>query len=186
MEMIWVESYFTMGSPTTELGRQTHETEHNVTLTKAVYSGKYEAQAQYEAVMKGNTNELSATPSNWLIIRIARRKSTLGRYSNFSSRLNTQQSANIPAGWAYVLPTESQWEYASVGAGTSTMYSWGDDINSSSLTIGTDNGMMEMILKRLVMLANMHQTHGAFSICMEMSWNGLRIGTTLPILLATL
>ena len=28
-------------------------------------------------------------------------------------RLNEQQqSANIPAGWAYVLPTESQWEYA--------------------------------------------------------------------------
>ena len=40
--------------------------EHNVTLTKGFYLGKYEVtQAQYEAVMTGNTDGLSATPSNW-------------------------------------------------------------------------------------------------------------------------
>ena len=45
-----------MGSPTTEAGRGTDETEHNVTLTKGFYLGKYEVtQAQYEAVMTGNT-----------------------------------------------------------------------------------------------------------------------------------
>ena len=43
-----------------------HEPEHNVTLTKGFYLGKYEVtQAQYEAVMTGNTDGLSATPSNW-------------------------------------------------------------------------------------------------------------------------
>ena len=40
--------------------------EHEVTLTNGFYLGKYEVtQAQYEAVMTGNIDGLSATPSNW-------------------------------------------------------------------------------------------------------------------------
>ena len=68
LQMLWVEpGTFTMGSPTTEAGRQSdREDEHNVTLTKGFYLGKYEVtQAQYEAVMTGNTDSLSATPSEW-------------------------------------------------------------------------------------------------------------------------
>ena len=67
LEMIWVEpGTFIMGSPTrSETGEHSNETEHNVTLTKGFYLGKYEVtQAQYEAVMTGNSNSLSATPSN--------------------------------------------------------------------------------------------------------------------------
>ena len=133
LQMLWVEpGTFTMGSPTTEAGRGTNETEHNVTLTKGFYLGKYEVtQAQYEAVMTGNTDSLSATPSEWPnnpnrpVEKVSWADAQI-----FLTRLNAQQSANIPAGWAYVLPTESQWEYA-CRAGTTTMYSWGNDINSS-------------------------------------------------------
>jgi formylglycine-generating enzyme required for sulfatase activity len=133
LEMLWVEpGTFTMGSPTTEAGRSSDETEHNVTLTKGFYLGKYEVtQGQYETVMSGNTDGLSATPSSWPnnpnrpVEKVSWADAQI-----FLTRLNTQQSANIPAGWAYVLPTESQWEYA-CRAGTSTVYSWGDDINSS-------------------------------------------------------
>ena len=140
LQMLWVEpGTFTMGSPTTEAGRRPNETEHNVTLTKGFYLGKYEVtQAQYEAVMTGNTDSLSATPSEWPnnpnrpVEKVSWADAQI-----FLTRLNAQQSANIPAGWAYVLPTESQWEYA-CRAGTTTMYSWGNDINSSRANYNWD------------------------------------------------
>ena len=134
LEMVWVPAgAFTMGSPTSEADRQSdREDEHNVSLTKGFYLGKYEVtQAQYEAVMTGNTDSLSATPSQWPnnpnrpVEKVSWADAQI-----FLTRLNAQQSANIPAGWAYVLPTESQWEYAS-RAGTTTMYSWGNDINAT-------------------------------------------------------
>ena len=133
LDMIWVEpGTFDMGSPTTEAGRYSEEAQHQVTLTKGFYLGKYEVtQAQYEAIMTGNVDGLSATPSynsnkpncpveqvSWNDIQV------------FLTRLNAQRSGNIPAGWAYVLPTEAQWEYA-CRAGTTTAYSWGDSIKSS-------------------------------------------------------
>ena len=64
LEMIWVEpGTFTMGSPTTEVGSNANETEHEVTLTQGFYLGKYEVtQAQYEAVMTGNTDGLEVPP----------------------------------------------------------------------------------------------------------------------------
>ncbi|MFL2927885.1 MAG: formylglycine-generating enzyme family protein, partial [Opitutales bacterium] len=142
LDMLWVEpGTFKMGSPTTEAGRSTNETEHNVTLTQGFYLGKYEVtQAQYEAVMTGNTDSLSATPSEWPnnpnrpVEKVSWADAQI-----FLTRLNAQQSANLPAGWAYVLPTESQWEYA-CRAGTTTMYSWGNDINSTRANYNWDGG----------------------------------------------
>jgi formylglycine-generating enzyme required for sulfatase activity/uncharacterized protein YjbI with pentapeptide repeats len=139
LEMIWVEpGTFTMGSPESEAFRSINETQHEVTLTTGFYLGKYEVtQAQYEAVMTGNTetdsngNVISATPSqysgnpdrpvekvSWDDIQV------------FLTRLNAQEADNIPAGWAYVLPSEAQWEYA-CRAGTTTVHSWGDSITAS-------------------------------------------------------
>jgi sulfatase modifying factor 1 len=129
LEMIWVEpGTFTMGQD----GVVTPE--HDVTLTKGFYLGKYEVtQAQYQAVMTGNTDSLSATPSTRYNGNANRPVETVSwdDIQIFLSRLNAQQSANIPAGWSYVLPTEAEWEYA-CRAGTTTVYSGGDTIAPSN------------------------------------------------------
>ena len=144
MDMIWCPpGTFTMGSPTTEVGRGTDETEHNVSLTKGFYLGKYEVtQAQYEAVMTGNTNSLSATPSQWPNNPSRPvEKVSWDDVQVFLVRLNAaeQGAGRLPSGWKYVLPTESQWEYA-CRAGTSTIYSWGNDINSTRANYNWDGG----------------------------------------------
>ena len=137
LEMLWVEpGVFTMGSPTTEAGRDAdRENEHNVTLTKGFYLGKYEVtQAQYQAVMTGNSNGLSPTPSQWPNNPYRPvEKVSWNDVQVFLTRVNaTEQAAGrLPAGWSYILPTESEWEYA-CRAGTTTMYSWGDSITAAN------------------------------------------------------
>ena len=55
LDMIWCPpGTFTMGSPSSETGRRTDETQHQVTLTNGFYLGKFEVtQTQYETVMTG-------------------------------------------------------------------------------------------------------------------------------------
>jgi formylglycine-generating enzyme required for sulfatase activity len=130
LEMIWVEpGTFTMG----QNDISDASPEHEVTLSKGFYLGKYEVtQAQYEAVMTGNTDSLSATPSQWPNNpNRPVEKVSWDDAQVFLTRLNAQEAGNIPAGWAYVLPTEAQWEYA-CRAGTTTAYSWGDSITSTN------------------------------------------------------
>jgi formylglycine-generating enzyme required for sulfatase activity len=136
LEMIWVDpGTFTMG----QSDISSASPEHEVTLTQGFYLGKYEVtQAQYEAVMTGNTNGLSATPSNWP--NNPDRPVEMVSWDDiqkFLTRLNSQQADNIPEGWAYVLPTEAQWEYA-CRAGTTTAYSWGDAITSNEANYAYD------------------------------------------------
>jgi len=106
---------FMMGSPASEKGRYDNETQHEVTLTKSYYMGKYEVtQEQWEAVMGDNPSytvgaKLPVTDVSW------------NDCKKFIKKLN-----GITKG-KYRLPTEAEWEYA-CRAGTSTAYSFGAKI----------------------------------------------------------
>jgi formylglycine-generating enzyme required for sulfatase activity len=105
---------------------------------KGFYLGKYEVtQAQYEAVIGTNPSEFNATGNGNRPVE----KVTWTEAVAFCTQLTTQEQAagRLPAGWAYVLPTESQWEYA-CRAGTTTAYSWGATITSSNANYNWDGG----------------------------------------------
>ena len=94
--------------------------------TKGFYLGKYEVtQAQYEAVTGLNPSEFNATGNGNRPVE----KVTWTEAVAFCTQLTTQEqnAGRLPVGWAYVLPTESQWEYA-CRAGTTTAYSRGATI----------------------------------------------------------
>ena len=141
MEMIFCPpGTFMMGSPTTETGREGDETQHPVTLTNGFYLGKYEVtQAQYQTVMNGNPAGLNADPSQFKGSNRPVEKVSWEDAQIFLSQLNSieQTAGRLPNGWKYVLPTEAQWEYA-CRAGTTTAYSWGNDINSSRANYNWD------------------------------------------------
>ena len=110
---------FKMGSPASEKGRSTDETQHEVTITNPNYMGKYEVtQEQYEVVMGNNPSsnkgaKLPVTNVSW------------NDCQEFIKKLNAKTNGG------YRLPTEAEWEYA-CRAGTSTAYSFGNSLTESN------------------------------------------------------
>ena len=99
------------------------ETQHEVTLTKPYYIGKFEVtQEQWEAVMGDNPSsktkgaKLPVTDVSW------------NDCQEFIKKLNASTNAN------YRLPSEAEWEYA-CRAGTITAYSFGDNLTISDANI---------------------------------------------------
>jgi formylglycine-generating enzyme required for sulfatase activity len=124
-------SSFRMGSPTNEFNRTADESpQTTVILTRGFWIGKYEVtEGEYVSLM--NTNP-SSFPGD--LSRPVSSVSWLDA-TNYCAKLTQQELAagRIPAGTAFRLPTEAEWEYAA-RAGTSTRFSYGDDLDSSDLT----------------------------------------------------
>ena len=128
LQIVWVKpGTFTMGSPSSESGRESDETQHPVTLINGFYLGKYEVtQDQWEKVMGSN-------PSKY---RGADRPVEMVSWNDavaFCKKLTEMEkkAGRLPEGMAYQLPTEAQWEYT-CRAGTTTAYSWGDSISAKN------------------------------------------------------
>ena len=128
LDMIWIEpGTFIMGSPTDELGRDSDETQHQVTLTQGYWLGRYEVtQAQYEAVMEKN-------PSKFKGADLPVEKVSWYNAMDFCAKLTDIERAagRLPEGYEYTLPTEAQWEYA-CRAGTTTALNSGMNLSDKN------------------------------------------------------
>ena len=122
MAFVEIESgTFTMGSPSNEVRRGSDEgPEHEVSISKEYYLGKYEVtQGQWEAVM-GTTPwsreaYVQANADNPAV------------YVSWNDAQAFVQKLNVAAGDSlYRLPSEAEWEYA-CRSGTTTRWSFGDD-----------------------------------------------------------
>ncbi len=123
LEMVLIPAgSFTMGSPDSEQDRYSDEgPQHQVTISKSFYMGKYEVtQAQWEAVMGNNPSYYSGKPNNPV------EQVPWNDCLEFIAKLNQMDLGT------FHLPTEAEWEYA-CRAGTTERFYWGDDLYYSQI-----------------------------------------------------
>ena len=114
---------FQMGSPDREPGRSIREGPvRTVTISRRIAMGRYEVTfADYDRFVAARSGTRQPGDQNW------------GRGARPVMNVNWNEAQAYAAwlsaqtGKTYRLPSEAEWEYAA-RAGTSTLYSWGDEI----------------------------------------------------------
>ncbi len=127
---------FIMGSPLDELGRNTDEVQHQVTLTKPYYIGVFEVtQKQWVLVMWGNPSYYKGDMrplENVLYSDI--RGGSLGSQWPITNTVDSTSfisKLRVKTGLVFDLPTEAQWEYA-CRAGTTTALNSGKNLTGTA------------------------------------------------------
>ena len=131
LRFVWLPpGQFVMGSPASEVDRQSDEgPQTRVTLTRGFFLGRYHVtQAEYLSVIGTNPSAF-AGDTNLPVETVSWNDAT-----NFCAQLTTRDGVarGLPAGWAYRLPTEAEFEYAS-RAGSTNRFSYGDDPDYTQL-----------------------------------------------------
>ncbi|MSU61459.1 MAG: formylglycine-generating enzyme family protein [Pedosphaera sp.] len=129
--MVWIKAgKFVMGSPLEEKNRDLDEDPlTQVTLPHGFWMGKFElTQKEYEAVVGSNPSGFTGNPN-----RPVEQVSWVEAVA-YCSKLTEQEQevGRLPPGYAYRLPTEAEFEYAS-RAGASTRFSFGEDPDFTDL-----------------------------------------------------
>jgi formylglycine-generating enzyme required for sulfatase activity len=103
---------FIMGSPSDEPGRDSDETQHEVTLTQGYFIQTTEVtQGQWKTIMGNNPSHFSACGDNCPVENI-----TWNDAQNFIEKLNQKEKTD-----KYRLPTEAEWEYAARAGSTTAL-----------------------------------------------------------------
>ena len=104
--MKWIPAgTFLMGSPSSESGRGSDETQHSVTLTKGYWLMEHEVtQGEWESVIGSNPSRFTDCGPTCPVEQVS-----------WDDAVAFAQKASARDGVTYTLPTEAQWEYAARG-----------------------------------------------------------------------
>ena len=148
LEMLWVKAgVFEMGGP--------QYTRHEVTLTEGYWLGKYEVtQAQWEKIMGFNPSFFKGASRPVEQVSWTRARTFCKKLTEVKRR-----AGSLPAGMAYQLPTEAQWEYA-CRAGTTTAYAFGVGLTHDQANIRGGPGETTVVGKYPANAWGFHDMHG--------------------------
>ena len=150
---------FTMGSPGSELGRGTDETQHQVTLTQSYYMQTTEVtQGQWRAAMGSNPSYFSNCGDDCPVEKVS-----WNDIQSFITKMNQSGEGT------YRLPTEAEWEYAaragstsafSNGGITETMCGYDQSLDAMGWYCGNDSSTTSPVALKQPNAWGLYDMHG--------------------------
>lgn len=163
IELIWIDpGNFSMGSASG--GDNDERPVTMVTLSRGFWLAQTEVtQAQWQAVMGSN-------PSNFKGTNLPVEQVNWTEAMEFCRKLTERERAagRLPAGYAYTLPTEAQWEYA-CRAGTTGEYA--GDLNAMAWYKGNSGDQTHPVAQKQPNAWGLYDMHGnVWEWCLD--WYG--------------